>query len=153
MKALARETGGRATRQETIHLTLAFLGDIDAGRVDDAIAAARTVRAPAHRLLVTHAEYWPHNRILWAGSERTPAPTRRLAVGLNKALTQAGFVLERRPFAAHVTLIRKARAPQLLPPLPKVEWPVDAFVLVRSRLSKEGSYYDVLERFPLRGRS
>lgn len=102
---------------------------------------------------MTHAEYWPHNRILWAGPARTPAPTGRLADGLNRVLTQAGFALERRAFTAHVTLLRKARAPQLLPPLPKVEWPVDAFVLVRSRLSKEGSYYDVLERFPLRGRS
>jgi 2'-5' RNA ligase len=122
-------------------------------RVDDAIGAARTVRAPAHRLPITCAEYWPHNRIVWTGPERAPAPTRRLAHGLNKVLTQAGFSLERRRFAAHVTLVRKARAPQLLPPLPKVDWPVDAFVLVRSRLSKEGSYYDLLERFPLRGRS
>ncbi len=150
---LARDTGGRATRQETIHLTLAFLGDIDADRVDDAIAAARTVLAAAHRLPVTHAEYWPHNRIVWAGPARTPTPTRRLADGLNKALTQAGFALERRAFAAHLTLVRKARAPRALPSLPAIDWPVDEFVLVRSRLSKEGSHYDVLERFPLQARS
>lgn len=150
---MARDTGGRATRQETIHLTLAFLGDIDADRVGDAIAAARTVRAPAHRLPVTHADYWPHNRILWAGPARTPAPTRRLAAGLNRVLTQAGFALERHAFTAHVTLLRKARSPRSLPPLPKVNWPVDEFVLVRSRLSEAGSHYEVLERFPLQRRS
>jgi len=152
-RGLARDTGGRATRQETIHLTLAFLGEVDGDRVDAAIAAARTVHASAHRLPVTQAEYWPHNRILWAGPARTPAATQRLALGLNKVLTRAGFVLERRAFAAHLTLIRKARAPCALPPLPTIDWPVDEFVLVRSRLSNEGSHYDVLERFPLQRRS
>ncbi|MEJ2175022.1 MAG: RNA 2',3'-cyclic phosphodiesterase, partial [bacterium] len=142
---LAHDTGGRATRQETIHLTLAFLGEIEAARVDDAIAAARTVRAPAHKLLIEHAEFWPHNRILWVGPQRRPAPMARLARELGKALRRADFALERRPFAAHVTLIRKARTPRALPPLPKVDWPVDEFVLVRSLLSNEGAQYAVLE--------
>jgi 2'-5' RNA ligase len=152
-QALARETGGRATRQETIHLTLAFLGETETARVDDAVAAARAVRAPAHKLLIEQAVYWPHNRILWAGPQRTPGPMQHLARELGKALRRAAFALERRPFAAHVTLIRKARAPRVLPPLPKVDWPVDEFVLVRSLLSSEGSRYAVLERFPLQGRS
>jgi len=158
-QALARDTGGRATRQETIHLTLAFLGEIEAARVADAVAAAATVRASTHKLLVEQAVYWPHNRILWVGPQRAPGPMQQLARGLAKSLRQAGFALERRPFAAHVTLIRKARAPGTpgtpgtLPPLPRVEWPVTEFVLVRSVLSKEGSQYAVLERFPLQGRA
>jgi len=78
---------------------------------------------------------------------------QQLARELGKALRRAEFNLERRPFAAHVTLIRKARAPRALPPLPSVDWPVDEFVLVRSLLSNEGSRYAVLERFPLQGRS
>lgn len=113
------------------------------------------MRASAHKLLIERAEHWPHNRILWVGPRRTPAPTARLARALGKALRRAGFMLERRPFAAHVSLIRKARAPRTpctLPPLPKIDWPVDEFVLVRSLLSSEGSRYAVLERFPLLGR-
>lgn len=120
------------------------------------MAAARALRAPAHKLLIEHAEYWPHNRIVWVGPQRTPAPMARLARDLGKALRRAEFELERRPFAAHVTLIRKARAPRApgtLPPLPRVDWPVDEFVLVRSMLASEGAQYAVLERFPLQGRS
>jgi 2'-5' RNA ligase len=114
------------------------------------------VRASTHKLLIEHAQYWPHNRIVWVGPQRTPAPMARLARELAKALRRADFVLERRPFAAHVTLIRKARTPRTpftVPPLPKVDWPVEEFVLVRSMLSSEGSQYAVLERFPLQGRS
>jgi 2'-5' RNA ligase len=58
------------------------------------------------------------------------------------------LILERRPFAAHVTLIRKARAAEL-PPLPALDWPVDEFLLVRSLVSSSGSTYEMLERFPL----
>lgn len=117
------------------------------------------MRAPAHKLLIEQAVYWAHNRILWAGPHRTPGPMQQLARELGKALRHAGFALERRPFAAHVTLIRKARAPHApstpatLPPLPQVDWPVNEFLLVRSNLSSEGSRYAVLERFPLQGRS
>lgn len=150
---LAGDTGGRATRQETIHLTLAFLGEIAAARLADAVGAARALRAPAHKLLIEHAEYWPHNHIVWVGPHRAPAPTARLARELGKALRRADFVLERRSFAAHVTLIRKARAPRDLPPLPKIDWPVDEFVLVHSRPSSDGAQYEVLERFDLQGRS
>jgi len=111
------------------------------------------VRAPAHKLLIERAEYWPHNRILWVGPQRTSAPMAQLARELGKALRRADFALERRSFAAHVTLIRKAGAPSALPPLPRVDWPVDEFVLVRSVRSTEGSRYAVLARFPLQRRS
>jgi 2'-5' RNA ligase len=58
------------------------------------------------------------------------------------------FILERRPFAAHVTLIRDARrAP--LPPVPEVAWPVCEFLLVRSSVSSRGATYEPLERFTL----
>ncbi len=95
------------------------------------------------------ARYWPHNRIVWVGPNETPAPLAALAADLKSLLLGKGFELERRSFEAHVTLIRKARAPRALPALPPVDWPVEEFVLVRSTLSNEGSSYEVLERFSL----
>ena len=68
---------------------------------------------------------------------------------MKRNLLEKGFELETRPFAAHITLIRKAQEPRRLPPLPELEWPVAEFVLVRSLLSREGSRYEVLERFAL----
>jgi len=77
---------------------------------------------------------------VWAGCEKAPAPLAALARALG----------ETRQFAAHVTLIRKAREPRRpLPPLPVLEWPVREFTLVNSRLEPEGPVYSVLERFAL----
>ena len=140
-----RATGGKATDEAKIHLTLAFLGDADPAR---AITAARKVRSAAHSLPLEQARYWRENHIVWAGPRETPPPLQALFDRLSKELYREEFILERRPFAAHVTLIRKARA-AALPPLPALDWPVREFLLVRSSLSSKGSTYEPLERFAL----
>ena len=131
-----RACGGRVARPENIHLTLAFLGD-----VEPALARARGVGVclPASAFCVELARYWAHNRIVWAGPRETPAPLARLARELG----------ETRPFAAHVTLIRKARLPGPLPQLPALAWPVDHFTLVSSVLGRDGPSYEILERYVL----
>src|SRR6185503_16489495 len=126
-------------------LTLAFLGEADPAR---ATAAARRITAQPHNLPMEEARYWRDNHIVWAGPRDTPPPLAELFKRLELALFKEDFILERRPFTAHVTLIRKARAAKL-PPLPAIEWPVREFLLVRSKLSSAGSAYEPLERFPL----
>ena len=140
-----RLTGGTLTAEEKIHLTLAFLGDADPAR---AIAAARRAAGQPHNLPMEEARYWGDNHIVWAGPRETPPPLAALFKRLELELYKEDFILERRAFAAHVTLIRKARA-ATLPPLPKLDWPVREFLLVRSQLSSAGSAYQPLERFAL----
>lgn len=130
---------GRATPAEKIHLTLAFLGEADPAK---AIAAAKTVRARRRELLFDKARYVKRNEMVWAVAREAPT---ELVESLHASLAKAGFVLEDRPFAAHLTLLRRARPPGALPPLPRVDWPVEEFLLVRSR----GSNYEPLARFPL----
>jgi RNA 2',3'-cyclic 3'-phosphodiesterase len=143
------QTGGRVTRAETIHLTLAFLGETEESRISTIKSIGRTTVGKSHFLPIEQARYWKHNRIVWVGPNEIPAPLAALAAELNGRLMKEGFVLDERAFAAHITLIRKAREPRALPALPPLDWPVEDFVLVRSRLSNEGSRYDVLERFAL----
>lgn len=145
-QAVQRSAGGRATAEATIHLTLAFLGDADPGR---AAAAGRRVRGTAFELPIDTAKYWKHNKIAWVGPSRMPVALQSLVVDLHGSLDNDGFVLEDRPFAAHITLVRKAAVPASIPALPVVQWPVTDFVLVRSTPGDKGSRYDVVERFVL----
>jgi 2'-5' RNA ligase len=145
-QALQNDCGGRATRESTIHLTLAFLGDAEPQK---ASAAGRAVKGAAFEFPLDAARYWPHNRIVWIGPQRMPDALSDLVQQLHGALAREGFVLEDRPFAAHVTLLRKAAKPTAIPQLPAVSWPVEEFVLVRSRPSSTGSQYEAIERFPL----
>jgi 2'-5' RNA ligase len=151
LAAWAREVqqhaGGRATAEETIHLTLAFLGEADPAK---AIAAAQRVRAARFDLPVDTSQYWKHNKIVWVGPRTMPPPLQDLATQLHQALAEDAFTLEKRAFAAHITLLRKASLPpQSLPVLPPLRWPAHEFALVRSTPSGSGSRYETLQRFPL----
>jgi 2'-5' RNA ligase len=83
------------------------------------------------------------------GPHVIPGFLQSLVENLNEELGSKGFKTEKRPLAAHITLIRKARDAGALPPLPAVDWSVTEFMLVRSRLSAAGPGYEVLQRFPL----
>ena len=139
-------SGGKLTVVENIHLTLAFLGEAGPER---AIAAARRVDGRRHELPIDAARYVKRNQMVWVGPAAIPDALASLAADLRAALLQERFALEERPFAAHVTLVRKARRPASIPALPRVSWPVDEFVLVRSQTSSNGSIYETLERFAL----
>ena len=136
-------SGGRRTTAGNIHLTLAFLGQAEPQR---AIAAARRVRGSALRLPIEQARYVNH--MVWVGPREMPAALAALQTTLAMELFREEFILERRPFAAHVTLIRKARG-SVLPALPAIDWPVNEFVLMSSSLSQRGPTYTHLEHFSL----
>jgi 2'-5' RNA ligase len=145
----AQSVGGRVVPAENVHLTLAFLGDVAADRLPRAIEAARGLAGEPHELPIDEARYRTRSRLVWARPRRTPPALAALAAELHRALTDSSFALERRAFIAHVTLIRNARKPRALPPLPALAWRVEEFVLVRSTTFEEGSRYEILERFGL----
>jgi 2'-5' RNA ligase len=142
-----RSCGGRLTRRETLHLTLAFLGDIPAARLPDAEAAAVSVGGAPFELLLDRLGCWKH--ILWAGGDSPPLAA--LAEGLAARLRRAGFRLEERPFAAHVTLLRDARCPAVPAMAETIVWRVTEFVLAESRSDAAGARYEIIGRWPLVG--
>ncbi len=144
-------TGGKPTPPEGIHLTLAFLGEVAETRVANAITAAKKARGEPHFLPIELAKVWAHNSIVWVGPERTPPALDALTRALRAQLQAEGFAIESRPFAAHVTLVRKAHRAARLPPLPRLEWPVEELTLVRSKLLRNGSSYEIIERIGLAG--
>lgn len=141
--------GGRRTRAETIHLTLAFLGEVGPERIDDLLALAGEIRAPAFCLNLTRFGWWPHNRIVWAASDETPAELMLLVDALREKLHGEGFRFDTKPFVPHVTLLRKADCRNKPLPAGEVEWRADDFVLVRSVPGESGSAYEVVGRWPL----
>lgn len=139
---------GRAVREDAIHLTLAFLGNVAEERLPAALRAASMVKGSPHDLPIEEARRWNDHDLVWVGPDRTPPELASLARSLAGNLQAEGFAIEARPFRAHVTLVRKARR-AALPSLPKVKWPVMEFTLVHSTLSRHGSSYTMLERFPI----
>lgn len=140
-KILHRACGGKMTRSDSIHLTLAFLGAVDNSKIDSLKALAAEIRADAFDLAIDRSGYWKHNRIAWAGCSENSAQLSDLAGQLADKLRQAGYTLETRPFAAHVTLLRHADSPEILPEIVPFCWQVDRFSLVESVSTETGVRY------------
>jgi 2'-5' RNA ligase len=139
--AAHRLAGGRAMRAETLHLTLAFLGDTPVARLPELRAAADRVACKPFALVLDRAAWWKHNRIVWAGASVVPEPVAAMVAALREELTAAGFRFDPKPFVAHATLLRNAAPHGPLPAFAPIEWRGDGFVLVRSTLATGVSRY------------
>jgi RNA 2',3'-cyclic 3'-phosphodiesterase len=149
--------------RDNVHLTLKFLGDVEAAR-RDAVAGA-LARAAAgcscFHLTVRGLGAFPtaaRPRVLWAGVDEGAAQAATLARRVDEALVALGFSPEPRVFAAHLTLGR-VRAPRADPRLAEAlaaggifgRQRVDRLALMRSQLSPRGARYTELAAAPLAG--
>jgi RNA 2',3'-cyclic 3'-phosphodiesterase len=141
--------GGRPVHVEDIHVTLAFLGPVEAERRACMEAAAAGVRGEAFELVIDRQGYWPRPRVAWCAPAAIPEPLRTLVQRLNRALEPCGFEPERRAYSPHVTLFRDSRAVPEGPLERSVRWPCREFVLVASANVPGGPRYRVLGRWPL----
>lgn len=145
-----RALGGRRMRRETLHLTLAFIGDVAPERLEALRELAGAVRLPAFDQLFDRQQCLARKKIFWAAASAISPALSELASALAEGLRAEDFRTEERPFAAHVTLLRHARCSRESPAGNlHIEWPVRDFVLVESELRPEGACYRTLQRWPL----
>ena len=138
--------GGRATPREKIHLTLAFLGEVD--DLARAREAAESVRAAPFDMRLDCVGSFRRSRVAWAGSLEPNLELAAAQSSLEARLRERGFALEERPFAAHVTLARKTERSLPRAAIPAIGWRADELRLVRSMPG--GNEYVQLERWKLR---
>lgn len=148
-KRLQAAIGGRAARRETLHLTLAFLGEVDESLLAVLAAPPAGVAAPAFPLRLDRCGAWPRSGIGWLAPSATPPALALLHERLCLWVESLGVHLEKRAFRPHVTLVRRAGGEISEAAVEPIAWTVRHWVLVRSRLGPEGAGYEVLGRFCL----
>ena len=145
-----------------LHVTLKFLGRVDAARLPEieAVLAEAAALATPFELAVRGLGAFPsatRARVLWAGAAGGAA-AGRLATDVDEALAGLGFAREARPFAPHVTLGR-VREPRRNAALAAVlaagarrefgRVRVERVSLMRSELSPRGARYTELRTLTL----
>ena len=103
-KMLSLSLGGRLTRAETIHLTLAFIGDTPQSRLDEVGLIGDELKAPRFEMQFDTIGCFSRNGIAWAAPDSTPDALLQLVSNLRDRLRKAGFPIESRPYTPHVTL-------------------------------------------------
>jgi 2'-5' RNA ligase len=104
----------RWVRIEGIHLTLKFLGDTPAGRIDEvrAALAQAAVEARPFSFTVGGLGCFPNTRrprVVWVGLQEATGTLARLRDSVEAHVSPLGFPTERRPFSPHLTLGRVQR--------------------------------------------
>ncbi len=152
---------------DSLHLTLAFLGELDEDALATTITVADEIARPARPFelaLSGLGVFGPPSapRVIWAGVGGETRALHGLQRRLAEALEAQGFPREARPFSPHLTLARLKRPlddvaytrlrellarPTSRPP----RWPVSELRVMRSELAAEGARYTALSIARLAG--
>ncbi len=149
---------------DTIHLTLAFLGDVETAATPAIAAALDAATAPvaAFRLRLRGTGGFPsleRPRVLWVGVDGDVASLSALERSIRRRLDPLGFADDGRPYSPHLTLgrVKDPRGegiPRVAHELRSSEVEGDPFgvhevVLMRSELDPRGARHSPLHRSTL----
>ena len=149
---------------EDYHITLKFLGNLEAAEQPRLVEAALPIAESTQPLLIEAAPPggFPSMRdpgVLWAGVKIRPE-LDTLAMRLDQVMTGLGFRQERRHYQPHITVARCR-----LRTTTRTDWPLpserlfadfmaDCFVLMETRsgegrANRTGMRYNIVHTFPL----
>lgn len=157
----------RWVQPDGIHLTLKFLGETHAGRIDEICRAMDLATAvfPPFSLAVSDLGCFPNiarPRVVWAGLQTSP-DLMDLQLRLEDELATTGFPREQRAFSPHLTLARVrdgitidelhqiGAAVKRSEPVEEIEMKVKEVCLFRSTLLPAGAEYMRLHQVSLSG--
>jgi len=160
-----RDLNIKWVRKESVHLTLKFLGDVPAERIE-AIGAALKEAVKGAGPFVLEGKgmgVFPdfrRPRVVWAGVSGQLDAVQRLYERIEQALEGIGFPKEKRPFRAHLTIGRikgRINKPALRAAIEEGEgFATDPFdvarvILYQSTLRPQGAVYTKLVEAEMRG--
>ena len=161
-------SGVRWVRPDGIHLTLKFLGEIEAARTEAILKgmAEAVVGSGPFELSLVGVGAFPslrRPRVVWLGLGGDLEVLSALQGRVEDEVAQLGFPRERRPFSPHLTLGRVRgdagsvdtggleRAASAVSMESEMGWRVGEVCLIRSTLLPSGARYDRLGVVTLRG--
>lgn len=161
MNVMGGIAGARWQRDDQLHLTIRYIGDVDGRTADDVALVLARLQTEAIAVAiggVGHFAKQGRTDTIWAGI--TPGDAlARLHRKVDHALVTLGLPSEGRAYLPHITL---ARLPRSL----AAEQDVDAFIvahaglsstpfafghltLFESELTRDGAAYHIVDRWPL----
>lgn len=145
----AGDLGGRPMPHSNWHLTLRFLGDVEAGQRACLERLAARVRVAPFAFTLDRLGSWSGPRVAWLAPSESPTGLTALAAACEAVALACGLTADERPYRPHVTVARKA-PPREASELPKaIPWEATTFALMASRREASGAVYREVARWPL----
>lgn len=145
-KQVVAQHYGKPVCVENLHLTLAFLGNVNQTQRDCVEAVAESISITPFSLCLDHLGVFPKPKVLWMGLQEQPDALMQLSEDLCRGAEGCGIALDKKTFNPHVTLMRKVKNLHALE-IESVQWQVRDFCLVQSVSYPEGVEYRVIKRW------
>ena len=156
-------SGVRWAATQTLHVTLKFYGDVDAGGLDRLVDELGCALSGSEFFEIEHRGIgaFPHQRrptTLWTGVVDETPLLETLNAEIEKTSSKLGYAAETRPFRPHLTIgrVRRGTHPRGLDAVfadfagqEFGRTRVEAVTLYASELTSRGPIYTVLTSIPL----
>ena len=151
-------TKARWQRQDQLHLTLRFIGEVDRHCANDIAAALDGLHHPAFNLALSGIGLFdrrgrPHT--LWVGVS-PQEPVKTLHNKIDQAIVRTGIAPEGQAFRPHITIARLDPDVGSLNSImanqgsvTSAPFRVNEICLYESQLTRDGPIYTIVERYPL----
>ncbi len=146
-QTLRAQCGAKLVDEKNIHLTLAFLGEVDASNIARMIEAAATIKLKSFPLQLNQLGSFHRSKVAWIAPTETPPELLSLVSDLHDKLRAENFTFDTKPFVPHITLLRKTHSLETTKLEKAISWNVRAFALVRSYSEERGVRYEVIRKF------
>lgn len=155
-RCLSAQIKGRYMPRQNLHITLAFLGDIDESQAQNAVTALDCVSGLFASIPLQSDGLGKFGRkndaTLWMGIGPKD-DLAALANAVRSELTNRGVPFDDKPFVGHITLARRAKVTEAdfaSLPFPNPDT-ASTITLFKSELSSEGATYKALYSVELKG--
>jgi 2'-5' RNA ligase len=162
LRELVPDAQASWSREQNIHLTLKFLGEIPIARIEEVSSATAraTESLSPFEICIEQSGAFPERgtpRVLWLGVRDDSGWLAEMQARLERECAKEGFAKEGRPFNPHLTLarLRKPHGARMLANAHEemifepVKVVVSEVLVISSELSGEGSKYTVISTHPL----
>lgn len=139
--------GFRPVRPHNVHVTLVFLGNVDAASELLIKYSVAGISAKPFILTFDSLSYWSRPRVLCLSCSQLVDEVENLVVALNMEVASCGLQTDTRPYKPHITLARHAK---YLPDIKfePIVWRAESFCLVESCSEPDGVNYKVIQQWP-----
>lgn len=140
---------GRKVRRENLHITLVFLGNIDELVVERMGPAVAGFKGRKFALTLDRYGWWKRPQVIWLGTDMVPGPLTDLVAYLDAVAARHDVHVDSRPYAPHLTLVRKAKRALPVFSFSPIHWNIRDFCLVQSITHASGAEYQIMQNWAL----
>lgn len=140
---------GREVPPENFHITLLFLGNVSNNAIEMLRHSLCDLMIQPFTIRLDRFGYFAKTKIFWIGPSSVPTPMNDLFKHVRQQAQRCNVRHLTKKYVPHATLLRQCEGLSTQPIEQAIDWPINEFHLIESRMEPEGAHYFTVDTFTL----